>query len=136
MPPAVLRSAAAVSALQCISLLSAGDPDFLVETLEISALFPHLRVSTALLAQAPPRWGRRERAETFQSEQHRELLCIDLDLIFVTVQYLMKTCRTAELRGETSLPRLSSPAPARADLLPASVGAGTEVRLSQTPGCF
>lgn len=134
MPPAVLRSAAAVSALQCISLLSAGDPDFLVETLEISALFPHLQVSTGV--QAPPRWGRGARAATFQSEQHRELLCIHLDLIFVTAQYRMKTCCPAELRGETSPPRLSSPAPARADLPPASVGAGTEVRLSQTPGCF
>ncbi|CAN0166442.1 unnamed protein product, partial [Bubo scandiacus] len=36
--------------------------------------------------------------ETVEREQHSEFLYINLDLIFVTVQYLMKTCCTAELR--------------------------------------
>lgn len=57
MPPAVLRSAEAVGVLQCISHISAGDLDFLVETLEI-CFIPHMAVSTVLLVPAPPCWGR------------------------------------------------------------------------------
>lgn len=44
--------------------------------------------------------------EILKSEQHREFLYISLDSTFVTVQYLMKTCCTAELRGKFSLPGL------------------------------
>lgn len=56
MPPAVLRSAEAVGVLECISLISAGDLDFLVETLEISAFILHMAVSTVLLVPAPLCW--------------------------------------------------------------------------------
>lgn len=137
MPPAVLRSAEAVGVLQCISHISAGDLDFLVETLEISVSFCSWQSAPCSLCR-PRRAGGAQQTggEVLKSEQHSGSLCISLDLTFITVQYPVKSCCTAELRGKCSLPRRVFPAPKRADLLLCSVGAGTELWLSEIPVCF
>lgn len=75
-------------------------------------------------------------AEILKSEHHGEFLYINLDLTFVKVQYFVKTCCTAELRGKISLPWQGFPVPKRADLLWGLVGAGTEPWLPQIPICF
>lgn len=131
----MLRSAEAVSALQCISLLSAGDADFLVETLEI--YFRSTRVSQHCAPHAnPTTLGMQQTGgETFKNHQHSELLYINLSLIFVTVQCLMKTSCTAGAVGAEEQDFIVQ-APARADLLLVSVVADAEIWLSQIFGCF
>lgn len=135
MPPAVLRSAEAVSALQCISLLSAGDADFLVETLEICFHSTHVSQHCAPHANPTTLGMQQTGGETFKNHQHSELLSINLNLIFVTVQCLMKASSAAGAVGAEEQDFVVQ-APARADLLVVSVVADTEIGLAQILSCF